>query len=312
MPEEAEADTEEPADEPEAEEEPSVEQNVEAALSEIEPEAGPQPEPEPEPAAERQPEPQDQQPQEAPASDGTEESYIDDILNEIQQEVSRPLPEETEADDTEPLPRTYDEELAKAAEEVASPVEGNIDDLLNDITPEQQQGEQFAAAYEEEIAGPIQQEANVPPREPDQPPVEEEPRQPEETEAAESPEESGPQREIPEGTVINQYPHLSVNKVRSIMNQVNAMKQAIGDCEKVDLQHYVTFEDPSSFAIYRTFAEAVGMKVDDLNEQNETYIYSTLPGDEEALTTGILSLADSVSAYNGRYHGWRVTSILTA
>ena len=84
------------------------------------------------------------------------------------------------------------------------------------------------------------------------------------------------------------------------------MIKAIGPCNTITLQHFAVFENPKNLEIYKLIATSLGYSVTEPNEKNEIFMTKECENGIEKLGNEILTLADTISAYNGSYRGWRV------
>ena len=105
---------------------------------------------------------------------------------------------------------------------------------------------------------------------------------------------------------VNPYPHISERKAGKIREQINAMIRAIGNCDGITLQHIAAFDNPKNYDIYKLIATSLGYKVSEMNEKNEVFMIRDSENNFEKLSDEILTLADTISAYNGNYRGWKV------
>lgn len=110
----------------------------------------------------------------------------------------------------------------------------------------------------------------------------------------------------PEGRLEAMFPHLSERRIEAITTQISTMLEALGDSEHLNLKHFVVFSDPADYADYKAVAENLGYQVSDLNENNETHLLKSTKSERETLLHEILTLADTIKAYNGNYRGWKV------
>ena len=109
----------------------------------------------------------------------------------------------------------------------------------------------------------------------------------------------------------NPFPHLTENKVKSIKDKVNVMLNVVSPCREVELLHYVIFSNKNDFNAYRAIAFGLGYEVESqINDNGEVYLSNTVVADKDKLNHSILTLADTLSAYNGTYKGWKVKDII--
>ena len=109
----------------------------------------------------------------------------------------------------------------------------------------------------------------------------------------------------------NPFPHLTENKVKSIKDKVNVMLNVVSPCREVELLHYAIFSNKNDFNAYRAIAFGLGYEVEsEINDNGEVYLSNTVVADKDKLNHSILTLADTLSAYNGTYKGWKVKDII--
>ncbi len=104
----------------------------------------------------------------------------------------------------------------------------------------------------------------------------------------------------------NPFPHLSEKRIDAIKNQVNSMMEALGEADELYLKHYAVFKTKHDHYRYESVAEILGYEITELNENNEAFLYKTSSGEKDSILHEILTLADTLKAYNASYKGWKV------
>ena len=240
--------------------------------------------------------------------DEFDESSIDDIINDVMDRIDDTVEEAKETVEE------FTEEVEENAEDIAKQVQEISEEAVETVA---EPVEEVVETVEQHIAEPVDdiEKALMDIVEEDEEPVEEpveevaEPEAPAE-EPAEEPAAEQPQEEpvevIVEEEPVNPFPHISERKAGKIIQQIQAMIKAIGPCNTITLRHSASFDNAKNLEIYKLIATSLGYAVTGPNENGEIFMTRECENGLEKLGNEILTLADTISAYNGNYRGWRV------